>query len=127
LPAIDRAPPTDVVGRREGGDAAVVVVRREAGDAPNLAEGAAVEQEVDALSARQLAALTLPDDSGLVRPRGEPLVGQRLELADLAQDGVPCLLGRPPAPGLVDGGLGDDGDDLAGGDRVPRPEIPDGG
>ena len=49
--AVDFAPASNMVGRREARDSSVVVIVREAREAADLAKAAGVEQQVDPLAA----------------------------------------------------------------------------
>ena len=105
--------------RRELGDVAVLVVRREAREAADLAEGAGIEQHVDALAAGELAAVALAHHAGIVRAGREALVGDRLQGRDLGQHRRPAFVCRHRRDGL--GGAGrrlDHGEDLAAIDGV---------
>ncbi len=113
---LDLAPAADVVGRREVGDGAVLVVGGEAGQAAHLAEAAGIEQQVDALAAGQLAAVALADDAGILGAGGEAGVGDVLQGRDLGHHRGPAVLavGAGLARVAVVGAGDDGGDDLAG-------------
>ena len=72
-PGGDGAPAPDVVGGGERRHPAFVVVRREPGDAADLAEGSLVEEQGDALPAGQLAPAALPYHAGFIGSRRQPV------------------------------------------------------
>ena len=117
---LDLAPAADVIGRREIGDRAVLVVGGEPGDAAHFPERAFVEQEVDALAAGELAAAALPNDAGVFGSRRESLVGQGLHRADVAQQGRPGLIVIVRGDALGTFGRRDHGEHLARLDVVAR-------
>ena len=92
--AVDLAPTTDVVGGREVHGVAVFVIGCEPSDTAHFAKGALVQQQRDALSARELAATALSDDPWVVGAGGQPCVCHPLERGDLFQDSSPGLLAR---------------------------------
>ena len=76
-PVADFAPAANMVGRCEAGDATRVVVVSKAGEAANLPEAARIKQQIDSLTAGQLAPLTLAEDTRVGRVGGKSLVGDR--------------------------------------------------
>jgi len=77
-PPLDPAPAADMVGRGEVGDAALLVIAGEPGQAADLAEAAVVEQKIDPLAAGELAAITLTHHAGIGRAGCEAGVGDGL-------------------------------------------------
>jgi len=113
-----------VTGRREIGDAALVVIAREAGQTADLTERSRVEQAVDPLAAGQLRACALADDPRVAGIGIEAGVGDRLQRPYVGQHRGPTVL-------AIDtwGGVGmllrrrDGRDDLPGRDLVADGEL----
>src|SRR5262245_14095250 len=85
----DPPPTSDVVRRREVGDATFVVVGGEPGDAADFAEGSRVEQQIDALAAAELAAAALPHHAGVLGVGCEAGVRHALQGGDLVESRGP--------------------------------------
>src|SRR5205823_3075785 len=90
---LDAAPAANVIGGRELGDVAVVVVGGEAGDGAHFAKRVLIEQEGDALVGGELAAASLADDAGVFGIGREAGVGDVFQALDLGEEGRPGLVG----------------------------------
>ena len=97
--AVDLAPAANVIGRREGGYRALLVVGGETSDAADLAEGAGIEEQIDALPAGVLAAAALTHHAGIFGPGGQALERQPAHGGDVVEQRRPrrlfgCRLAR---------------------------------
>ncbi len=89
LATVDLAPAADVVGRREIGDRAVFVVRRESGKAAHFAERSLIEQQRDAFATREFAAAALSHYAGVARIAREASIGDVLQCAHFREQRRP--------------------------------------
>ncbi len=87
--AVDLPGSVHEVGRREGGEAAALVVSGAAGQNADFVERARIEQTVDALADGQASGIVLPLDVG----RAAHFSGEGFAASDLVEFGLPAHCG----------------------------------
>src|SRR5271170_3147204 len=117
-PAIDLAPATDMVGGREARDPSILIIVREACEAADFAKAARVEDQIDSLTAGQLAARALAHHSRIGRTRCETVMRDLLQRLHVGEHSRPGIVAIAAWRGCSTVALSrsDRGDDLAGRD-----------